>query len=184
MIALPSQLPLLRVGRFDLAAYDSEWVEEGIREAAREAGHEEWFFAADITRSLMIYLRSKFPGTVITIEELNRRLQQILEKIGYQDIGNRLCLLPPEIQVSLRDIAHEADGLEMGFFQLLGERLEEMLGLGARRITLSHTRDGVKLLRAARHWSGKCGELEQEIIGFLSARMRQRPECAVEVRAN
>lgn len=184
MIALPSQLPLLRVGRYDVPAYDADWVEEGIRDAAREAGHDEWFFAADITRSLMIYLRSKFPGTVITLEDLNRRLQQILDKVGFKDIGAHLCLNPPRMQVSLRDLAEEAGGLELHFFQLLQERLEEIMELGARSITLSHTRESVKKLRAAHHWSGKCEELEREILGFLQKRLLRCPECSVEVRAN
>jgi hypothetical protein len=184
MIALPSQLPLLRVGRYDLAAYDADWVEEGIRDAAREAGHEEWFFATDITRSLMIYLRSKFPGTIITLEDLNRRLQQILERVGFRDIGQRLSLSPPRIQVSLSDLVREAEGYELRFFQLLEERLGEMLGLGARSITLSHTRESVKMLRAAHHWSGKCEELEREILGFLHNRLQRCPDCSVEVRAN
>ncbi len=184
MIALPSQLPLLRVGRYDVPAYDADWVEEGIRDAAREAGHDEWFFAADITRSVMIYLRSKFPGTVITLEDLNRRLQQILTKVGFKDIGTHLCLNPPRMQVSLRDLADEAEGYELLFFRLLEERLGEIINLGARRVTLSHSRDSVKKLRAAHHWSGKCEELEQEILGFLRKRLLECPECSVEVRAN
>ena len=53
MIALPSSLPLLRVGRYELTTYGPEWVEDSIKDAARRAGHNEWWLACDITRSLM-----------------------------------------------------------------------------------------------------------------------------------
>lgn len=68
MIALPSNLPLLRVGRFELTAFEPEWLEESIKDAARKAGHDEWWFACDITRSLILFLRNKFAGTVVTLK--------------------------------------------------------------------------------------------------------------------
>ncbi|HWB04778.1 MAG TPA: hypothetical protein VG796_17245 [Verrucomicrobiales bacterium] len=182
MIALPSQLPLLRVGRYELSTYEAEWLEESIKDAAREAGHDEWWFACDITRSLMLYLRNKFAGTAITIDEMTRRIRQILGKIGFKDIGDRVNLAPPLLQVSLHDLAVEAEGFELRFFQLLEERLAELMELGARRITLSHARRGVKTLRAARNWGPKCEELEQNIVGFLRSRLLSRPECSVEMK--
>ncbi len=182
MIALPSQLPLLRVGRYELVTYEAAWVEESIKDAAREAGHEEWWFACDITRSLMMFLRNKFAGTAITIEEMNRRLQQILGKIGFQDIGDRVRLSPPRLHVSLQDLALEAEGFELRFFQLLEERLSELMTLGARCITLSHARLGVKTLRGMRNWGPKCDDLEQDIVHFLRKRLHNRPDCCVEMR--
>jgi hypothetical protein len=182
MIALPSQLPLLRVGRYELTTFEAEWVEESIKDAAREAGHEEWWFACDITRSLMMYLRNKFAGTAITLEEMNRRIRQILGKIGFQDIGDRVNLAPPLLQVSLHDLAMEAEAFELRFFQLLEERLEELMELGARHITLSHARRGVKTLRAVRNWGPKCDELKQDIVHFLRNRLNSRPDCCVELK--
>jgi hypothetical protein len=182
MIALPSQLPLLRVGRYELTTYEAAWVEDSIKDAAREAGHDEWWFACDITRSLMMYLRNKFPGTAITIEEMNRRIRQILAKIGFQDIGDRVNLAPPLLHVSLHDLAMEAEGYELRFFQLLEERLAELMELGVRRITLSHARRGVKTLRAVRNWGPKCDELKQDIVHFLRNRLLSRPDCSVDMK--
>lgn len=184
MIALPSELPLLRVGRYELTTYEPAWLEESIKDAARKAGHDEWWFACDITRSLMLYLRNKFPGTAITLEEMNGRIRQILGKIGFKDIGDRVNLAPPLLHVSVHDLALEADGFELRFFQLFEERLSELMDLGARRITLSHTRRGVKFLRSARHWCPKCQELESDIVHFLRNRLHARPECAIEVKLN
>src|SRR5687768_2594826 len=180
MIALPSNLPLLRIGRYEFAACEASWVEESIREAAKAAGHDEWWFACDITKSLMIYLRDRFAGTVITLEEMNRRVRQILGKIGFKDIGDQVNLSPPLLRVSLHDLAVESGGFELGFFQLLEHRLAELMELGARRISLSHARRGVKTLRSARNWGPKCQDLEQEIVHFLRRRMDTTPNCSVE----
>lgn len=184
MIALPSNLPLLRVGRYELVTYGAEWVEESIKDAAREAGHDEWWFACDITRSLMLFLRNKYAGTAITLEDMNRRIQQILSKIGFKDIGDRVQLSPPQLNLSLHDLALEADGFELRFFQLLDERLAELVQLGARHIALSHSKKGVKTLRSARHWGPKCDELEQDILHFLRNKLSSQPNCFVELKSN
>ncbi len=183
MIALPSSLPLLRVGRYELTTYGSEWLETSIKDAAKRAGHDEWWLACDITRSLMLYLRNNFPGTAITLEELNSRIRLILSKIGFKDIGDQVDLPPPSLKISLHDIALEAECFELRFFQLLQERLIELAELGARRITLSHARRGVKTLQSARNWGAKCDTLEQEIITFLRARLQSLPNCSMEVTA-
>lgn len=183
MIALPSSLPLLRVGRYDLTACEPAWVEESIKDAAREAGHGEWWFACDITRSLMLFLRNKFAGSFITLEELNRRIRLILEKIGFEDISEHVHLSPPLVQISLQDLAVEAGGFELRFFQLLEDRLTELLHLGARRITFSQTRRGIKTLTAARNWGPKCDDLEQNIVSFVRNRVRSSTTCAVELKS-
>lgn len=183
MIALSSNLPLLRVGRYELTAYEPSWVEDSIREAAKEAGHDEWWFACDITKSLMLFLQNKFAGTVITLEEMNRRIRQILEKIGFKDIGDRVNLCPPLLHLSLHDLAVEAEGFELRFFQLLEDRLAELVHLGARRITISHARRGVKTLRAARHWSPKCDDLQETILQFLRNRLHSSMDCAIELKS-
>jgi hypothetical protein len=183
MIALPSDLPLLQVGRYELMAYEPSWVEGCIREAAEAAGHADWWFACDITRSLMLFLRNNYPGTSVTLEYLNVRIRQVLEQVGFNDIGQHVRLTPPQLQISLQDMAVEAEGFELRFFQILEQRLEELLDLGARRITLKHSRRGVKTLRAVKNWSPKCDDLEQNIVHFLRSRLHDRPDCAVDITA-
>lgn len=183
MISLPSNLPLLRVGRYELTTYGPDWVEASIKDAAKRAGHDEWWLACDITRSLMLYLRNNFPGTAITLEELRTRIRLILSKIGFKDISDRMELSPPSLRISLHDLALEAEGFELRFFQLLEERLVELAALGARSITMSHARRGVKTLQAARHWGAKCETLEREIIVFLRSRLHSLPDCTMEITA-
>src|SRR5688572_21289225 len=109
MIALPSDLPLLQVGRYELMAYEADWLEEAIKEAAEAAGHENWWFASDITRSVMMFLRNNYAGTSVTLEYLNRRIRQVLQQVGFQDISNHVNLTPPQVNLSLHDMAVEAE---------------------------------------------------------------------------
>jgi len=182
MIALPSNLPLLRVGRYDLISYEPAWLEESIKDAAKQAGHNEWWFASDITKSLMLFLRNRFEGTVITLAEMNQRIRQVLAKIGFEDISERIKLVPPLLNLSLYDLAVEADGFELRFFQLLERRIAELVELGARQISLSQSKAGVKTLRAARHWGPKCGDLEHDIVHFVRSRLGGFESCTVELK--
>jgi hypothetical protein len=183
MIALPCDLPLLQVGRHDYSACEPEWVEQGIRSAAKAAGHPDWWFACDVARSLMLFLRHKYCGTTITLEELNRKIQTLLCTIGFKDIGDRLQLTPPQLRVSLHDLALASEGFELRFFQLLRDRLSELLNLGATQITLHHSRRGVKTLVAAKNWSAKCDEMEHHILHFVRASLQKHQNCTIELKS-
>lgn len=184
MIALPSQLPLLRIGRFETTVLEPDWIETSIREAAAAAGNDEWWFASDIVRSLMIYLRDRFDGTAITLEELAAKVRLTLEKIGFSEIGNKMRLNPPRLTLSLHDLAREAgDGFELRFFRLLESRLAEMALLGVKSVALTDSRDGVKCLCAAKNWSRACQDLEAEILAFLRGRPEAERSCKVELQA-
>ena len=184
MIALPAQLPLLRVGRYEVTTYGQDWLEENIRDAARAAGQADWWFTPDIVRSLMIYLRERFPGSTITLDELTGKIRSILEKIGFTEIGDRVALTPPALSLSLDDLAREAgEGFELRFFQLLDARLQELADLGAPAVSLTEAHDGVKRLCAAKYWTQTCRKLEQEIAIFLRNRMAGSEGCRIELRA-
>ena len=183
MIALPAQLPLLRVGRYEVTTYGKDWLEENIRDAARAAGQGDWWFTPDIVRSLMIYLRERFHGTTITLEELTEKIRTTLEKIGFQEIGDRVALTPPALSLSLDDLAREAgEGFELRFFQLLDARLRELAELGAPAIALTASHDGVKRLCATKYWTQTCRQLEGEIATFLRTRMAASEGCRIEMR--
>lgn len=181
MISLKNRLPFLRIGTYQLACYEQSWLRRSILDAAQRAGHDEWWFADDVARSVMLYLQDRFPGTAITIEELSGKIRAVLGKIGFKDVAAAVALQPPAMEVCLLAIAREAEGSELGFFQLLDSRLAELRGLGVRQIDLKQTRRTLKHLRAARHWCERCRELESELLSFLSHRCSS--ELAVTLQA-
>jgi hypothetical protein len=181
MISLPSRLPMLRIGAFQLMRYERSWLEQTIRNAAKRAGHDEWWFANDVARSVMLYLEDRFPENSITIEELTFKIRRVLGRIGFSDVAEAVELAPPAMEVSLHALALEAEGSELGFFALLDSRLEELRGLGVREISLTQSRRSFKHLRAARHWCDRCRQLEEELLSFI--RHRTAADLAVKVQA-
>ncbi len=126
MICLPSQLPLLRFGNFEVVQYDSRWLEDSIIAAAERAGHDDWWIAADIAKGIIEYLRQRFPANTITVEELYEKISRALAVLGWEDVAKELEVEPPPLRISLAEIAQEAgDGFELAFFRLLRERLAE-----------------------------------------------------------
>ncbi len=170
MVGLPSQLPLLQVGAYT-SSYEENWVEDSLRQAAAEAGHDDWWFAADIARSLMMYLRDRFPGTSITLDEMTGKLRTTLHKIGFNEIGNHVQLRVNALDVSLRDLALESEGMEMLFYALLETRMRELFELGVTRVVLTDMRGAVKHLLNARGWTRSCQEMEASVARFVSYKL-------------
>ncbi len=184
MVALPSQMPLITVGRYTLPGCEAAWVESCIRRAATDAGHDDWWFAADIAKSVVVYLRDRFPGTAITLEEMTARLRSTLHKIGFTDIGARIALRPETLTVSLHDLALEAEGVELLFYSLLEARVAELREIGVQRLSLTQIREGVKHLQSARCWTAACENMESMILSYLQVRLASAPDFTVELISN
>lgn len=168
MIALPNQLPLLQFGDHEVVQYESRWLKDSITEAARKAGHNDWWFANEIAQAVIEYLRHRFGGTVITIDDLYEKIERVLSHLGWRDIASELEAEPPPIRISLVDVATSAgSGYELNFFQLLQQRIREVASISTGQIQLYGLRDAVKLLCGAKRWSTKCEALKQEIVVYV-----------------
>ncbi|MGI9239217.1 MAG: hypothetical protein ACR2RV_00360, partial [Verrucomicrobiales bacterium] len=173
MICLPSQLPLLRFGNFEVVQYDARWLEDSIMAAAERAGHEDWWIATDIAKGIIEYLRQRYPSNTISVEELYEKISRALDVLGWDDVAAELQVGPPPLRISLAEIAKEAgDGFELAFFQLLRERLAETCVTGAQQVQCYGLKPGVKILRRARRWGGRCQILAEEIAEFLRAELK------------
>ncbi len=182
MIALPSQLPLLRIGPCDLTDYEPAWLTTCIRSAASRAGHADWWIAEDIGRGVLAYLQTRYPHSVITLSELEEKIRRTLQKIGYSDIAAAVEIEPPVVRLNLREIAREASGVELAFFRLLEVRLSGLADSGVRRIALHCAKEAVKILCAAKHWSQDCRRLEGDITRFLHRRFADQSDAGWQVR--
>ncbi|MFT4550445.1 MAG: hypothetical protein ACI8XO_003584 [Verrucomicrobiales bacterium] len=187
MICLPSQLPLLRFGNFEVVQYDARWLADSIMAAAERAGHEDWWIADDIAKGIIEYLRQRFPGNTITVEELYEKISRALDVLGWDDVAGELQVGPPPLRISLAEIAQEAgDGFELAFFRLLRERLAETCVTGSQQIQCYGLRKGVKILHRARRWGNRCQCLAEEIAEFLRAELRAygcwTPEMSLVLR--
>ena len=117
MVCQPNLLPLLKFGDYEVVSYEARWLSDEITKAANKAGHQDWFFAPDITRAVIEYLKNRFPKNTITVEELFNKIETALAFMGCEDIARTLEIGPPPVRISLMDIAIDAgSGFELEFF--------------------------------------------------------------------
>ncbi len=177
MIALPNQLPLLQYGDHEVDQYESRWLKDSITEAAHKAGHNDWWFANEIAQAVIEYLRHRFAGTVITIDALYDKIEQVLSHLGWRDIASALQVEPPPIRISLVEIATEAgSGYELNFFELLRRRVREIASISPRQIQVYGLRDAVMEICGAKRWSQRCDSLRAEIIETVREEVCLRAE--------
>ncbi|MEM7144050.1 MAG: hypothetical protein AAF591_02875 [Verrucomicrobiota bacterium] len=187
MIALPAQMPLLQVGSLEVAEYEKEWLQETIVRAAEQAGHEKWWFAEDVAKSVIIYLQKRFNHNTITLNELFDKVSRTLSKFGFADVANALTPTPPLLRISLAEIARESGpGFELFFFQSLGSKLDELFALDADRIHCADLKRAVKLLAGSpKKWTPACSELKEEIIDFIVQSVEKKstpPDLSLMIR--
>lgn len=168
MISFIGNRPALQVGRYQVIEYDTAWLDDALRRAARAADHEDFPFVADIRSGIMTYLETKCPLKLMPIGDLFERLRKMLIKIGWERIAEKLEPLAPPVTVSLVRAAMEAgNGFELAFFETLRAELGDLRAAGAEQIHFTGLREGTLILRGTTKWTKHCEELYGEIQAFL-----------------
>lgn len=169
MISLPQQLPMIQIGPGQVAACDPDWLQNTLRGAARNVNVPD-FFADDIVRGVVYFLRNSYRGTVIAIETLFDKIRTSLNEVGLKEMSDKLATTPPPISISLTDIARRAgSGYELMFYQILAERFRMAAERGIEHLYCYGLRKCVKHLIGAKNWSPRCEQLSLEIEDFLNA---------------
>lgn len=183
MISLASGLPLLQIGDQEITDYTPQWLEDSILEAASQAGHEQWWFASDVVRSLFIYLRDRFQSSVITLEELFEKLRRTLDVLGFHDISEQLHERVPPRRISLLALARQSilGGFELEFFDKLARELEQVERVGASQVRISDLKPAVKLLCGADRWRRDCETLAKHINDFIEGHLSHRDTVTFQV---
>lgn len=182
MIALPSQLPLLRIGEHELTTYEGSWIARCIRAAAERAGHADWWFAEDIAKGVVAYLQTRFKSSAITIQQLEQKIRHTLLVIGFSDVADAMSVDPPPMSLNLKDLARQSDGIELMFFKLLDQRVSKLTEAGARILSLCGTKDAVKHLRSVKSWNQHCRILEEQIVSLVQMRLSGNQSIICELK--
>ena len=125
MICLVGKLPVLQVGRHQVAGYGTEWIDVALHRAARSCDRADFPFINDIRDGILHYLEHKCPWRVLPLEDLFERMKRMLRRIGCDAIANNLNPLAPPITLSIARAAREAgNGFELVFFQKLQKEIE------------------------------------------------------------
>ncbi len=182
MISLIGNRPALQIGRYQVIDYDTAWLDDALRRAARAADHEDFPFVGDIRSGIEKYLETKCPLKLLHLDELYDRLRRMLVKIGCERIAEKLEPLAPPVTVSLVHAAMEAgNGFELAFFATLRVELSELRLAGAEVIRFTGLRESTLILRGCTKWNKQCANLHEEIEAFLRNWERDQPDGGREL---
>jgi hypothetical protein len=185
MIALPSSLPLIKIGSENLASCDAEWLRRSLRDAAARAEVPEWF-ADDVVSGVITFLRNHYQGTTITLDSLYDRIHDTLESLGLDELAKELTPTAPPLRISLPDLAHKAgEGYELAFFRLLEQRFAAATDEGIEQVYFYGLRTCVQRLTSLGKWTRRCESLREEITHFLEHEAQkasaQRPNLSLAI---
>lgn len=179
MISFIGNRPALQIGPYQVIDYDTVWLEDALRRAARAADHEDFPLVEEIRNGIELYLEYKCALRLLRLEELFDRMRKMLVKIGCERIAEKLEPLAPPLTVSLIGAANAAgNGFELAFFETIRAELALLHRAGAEVIRFTGLRESTLILRGEEKWSKRCETLLAEIEAFLKAcDCESRDEC-------
>lgn len=128
MIAALYSRPALQTGQCVVADYDQQWIEDVLREAAREAG-VTLPFVHEVAEGVLAYLEKKCPLKALPLEYLFARMSHLLCEIGLPLIAEHLHPQLPPVDIELDAMAGE-DPLPLFFYTKLKQRMDDLRRLG------------------------------------------------------
>lgn len=168
MICLVGKLPVLQIGRHQVAGYGTGWIDVALKRAAASCDRADFPFIDDIRDGVLHYLEHKCPWRLLPIEDLFERMKRMLRRIGCDAIADHLLPLAPPLKVSVARAAREAgNGFELVFFQTLQEEIDDLRRRGAEEFHFTELRESARVLCGAARWDRSCDRLHQEILAFL-----------------
>lgn len=170
MISFIGNRPALQIGTHQVLEYDTLWLEDALRRAAKAADNEDFPLVTEVCRGVELYLENKCPLRLLHLEDLFERMRKMLTKMGCERIAEKLEPLAPPVTVSLISAARKAgNGFELAFFETLRGELLALRGAGAEQIHFTGLRESALILRGRKKWNRQCDTLLSEIEAFLTA---------------
>src|SRR5437867_6281088 len=138
MVAFKEEFPYLRTSSGQLFEFSRDWLHAAITRAADEAGYPSWWLTDHVTESIAFYLQLRNDENVVAFNQLSQTVRDVLEAIGYKEIGPHFSPAPPPISISLVDIARRAGaGYELAFFGLLEKQISALIEAGVENLRIS-----------------------------------------------
>ncbi len=183
MVCLHENVPLIRMGDFDVGCYDQSWIGAEIRHAADRVGDVAGGFSTEVAESVIRFLRDHCRGNVIGLDAVAEQVRCCLRAIGRPGVAGALELKAPPVYVHLGELASRSGGgFELGFYAIFSARLELLLRPGIRSLTLGGLEAAIDLLAGSQPVPGEKGKrgviatrdrLRGEIVDFARAAVRR-----------
>jgi hypothetical protein len=170
VISFIGNRPALQIGTHQVLDYDTLWLEDALRRAAKAADNEDFPLVTEVCRGVELYLENTCPLRLLHLEDLFDRMRKMLMKMGCERIAEKLEPLAPPVTVSLISAARKAgNGFELAFFETLRGELLALRSAGAEQIHFTGLRESALILRGQEKWNRQCDILLSEIEAFLVA---------------
>ena len=171
MISFIGNRPAIQIGSYQVLDYDTIWLEDALRRAAKAADREDFPLIPEIRNGIELYLENKCPLRLLQLEDLFDRMRRMLRRIGCESIADKLQPLAPPVTISLVRAAISAGtGYELAFFETLRLELADLREAGAEQIHFTGLRESTLILRGSSNnkWNRHCDALLAEIESFLA----------------
>ena len=170
MISYIGNRPALQIGTHQVFDYDTSWLEDALRRAARAADHEDFPLVSEIRNGVELYLENQCALRLLQLEDLFERMRKMLVKIGCERIAEKLEPLAPPLTFSLVAAARSAgNGFELAFFETIRVELAQLREAGAEDIRFIGLRESALILRGESKWNRQCDTMLAEITAFLNS---------------
>jgi hypothetical protein len=136
--------------------------------------------------SVFHYFKEELRRESVTVGEFSIALEKVLRQLGLSLQEDPPTHAPREIiESDLRVLASQSAGsLELFFFTALRQELRSLLRQSPKLLRFRGLHECVKQLAGARHWSGRCDRLQEQIIGYLRecfSADREQVQCSLMV---
>lgn len=183
MIALNSESLLFELANGERIPCSADMITVEI------AGEAQSILDADSLRhaaaSVFHYFKHELHRETVTVGEFSLALEKVLAHLGYsisQTTAEATLVGPTD----LRRLAREAgDNWELLFFPRLRAELRGQLVHSPQMVRFHGLRGCVKQIAGARRWSGRCEQIQDQIVTYLRECLHAEPEkaqCALVVQ--
>lgn len=167
MICFSSKLPVLQVGTYQLADYDTSWLRRAIEEGLSSADAEDSSIAEDIYLGVLHYLQNDCPWVPLKIETLYDRINKLCDKIGFSHLQGHIPMISPPVRISVVERVEKLNcPMEIALFQMLDQELNALLPYGVEKVRLDEVKEAVLAMIPAKKWNKRCQLLHDEITAL------------------
>jgi len=136
--------------------------------------------------SVFHYFKVELERESVTVGEFAGALEKVLRSFGLSiRAGEIVSPAPDVLESDLCLMAREfADNLELFFFPRLRNELRTQLRQSPRVLRFHGLRGCVKQLAGAKHWSARCEQMREQIVGYLRGCFgaeREQNDCSLVV---
>lgn len=166
MRAVEYKKPLLQSGHCLISDYDRQWIENVLKEAAKEAG-VRIPMVSEVASGILQYLERKCPLGILPLEYFFSRVRGLLREIGLPRIADHLHLQMPPVHIELDAMADE-DSLPLFFYTKLRRHIDELRELGMTSYRFSGIRRCSLVLGERRRSCPTQQRVLQELKSFIA----------------